>query len=453
MKLIIFTTILLAPFIINGQGGLFISNGANMVINNSLHIVIENGKFQNDGDFSADGSTVHLIGTNSTENSTIGGSSVTIFNHLNIKKSSNDVRLDYDIDVDGDLIMKEGLFILNKSDVNLGGSIIGETATKRITGTDGGAIIKTVPLNMPTTENPGNIGVEITSTENLGSTTIQRRHVQLTNNGNKSIYRQFDISPNNNFNLDATLRIHYFDEELAGLTENKLKIWQFDGANWDSQNLNSQNTTDNWVEAPEYSFFHTVTVAEEMSGALPIELINFNAIANEKKEVDVFWSTATEINNDYFIVERSKDGATFEKIATVDGAGNSTVTNHYRELDKNPFIGLNYYRLKQVDFDGTQTYSSIRTVNIISDEQFTVFPNPLNDMLHIVGEGFNGEGDLIIEIYDALGKLVYFNQLEMDGQFNTTDINEVSGFAAGNYFLTIKTPSEKYGFNLVKVME
>lgn len=102
--------ILFLPLMLAGQGGLLIESGAYVVASAQPHIVIENGKFSNDGDFSADGSTVHITGSAATGYSTIGGSSVTIFNHLEINKSSNDTRLDYDIEVDGDLIMKGGNF-------------------------------------------------------------------------------------------------------------------------------------------------------------------------------------------------------------------------------------------------------------------------------------------------------------------------------------------------------
>jgi hypothetical protein len=167
-----------------GQGGLLIGSGAKMVATGEPHIVVNNGKFSNNGDFAAGGSTLYITGSAATGFSTIGGASVTIFNHLEINKSSNDTRLDYDIELDGNITMKGGNLILNFSDIILGGKISGETATTRITGTDGGAIIKTVNLNMPSAENPGNLGVEITSIKNLGQTNIQRRHTQLTNNGN-----------------------------------------------------------------------------------------------------------------------------------------------------------------------------------------------------------------------------------------------------------------------------
>ncbi len=381
MRLIYSITLFIVPLILNGQGGLFIKNGAHVVASDQLHIVVENGRFENNGNFSAANSTVHITGSAETDDSTIGGSSVTKFHHLQISKTSNDARLDFDIEVEGDLIMNGGNFILNHSDVDLGGSILGETAAQRITGTAGGTIIKTVDLNMPSGEKPGNIGFEITSSQNLGLTTIHRRHVQLTNNGNYSIYRHFDISPANNSGLDATLRIHYFDEELAGLMESNLKIWQFDGANWTSQSVNSNDPTANWVEAQGYSSFHTLTAAVEMI-VLPVKLIDFQVKVNDSNKVDIFWSTATEINNDFFIVERSIDGVSFEKFAIVDGTGNSTTTQYYETSDPNPYAGINYYRLKQVDFDGTTTYSAIRTATINIDGLLQLYPNPMSNVLH-----------------------------------------------------------------------
>ncbi|MEO1263447.1 MAG: T9SS type A sorting domain-containing protein, partial [Bacteroidota bacterium] len=443
----------LIPYLLCGQGGLFIGNGVNMVLLDEPQIVIEDGQFNNDGDFSGGKSTVHFKGAAKTENSIIGGSSVTVFNNLKINKSNNDVRLDHDVDVDGDLIMKGGNFILNKSDVNLGGSIIGETATKRITGTTGGAIIKTVGLNMPVAENPGNIGLEITSVENLGSTLIHRRHTQLTNNGNHSIYRCFDISPGNNVNLDATLRIHYFDEELAGLNEDDLEIWHFNGANWTSQNVNSKNIADNWVEASGYGFFHTVTVAEEMNLPLPVELIDFNVKVNEQEEVDVFWSTANEINSGYFIVGRSHDGLNFNEIKRVSAAGNSAELKYYKIIDRHPFSGINYYRLKQIDLDGSYFIGPVRTAVIYSDAQFAVFPNPVINVLNIEAAAFEKEEELVVEIFDANGKILYRKNSFIGDGNQLIKIDEVSDFMAGNYFLVLKTSSGNHAYNLIKVRE
>jgi predicted SpoU family rRNA methylase len=97
------------------------------------------------------------------------------------------------------------------------------------------------------------------------------------------------------------------------------------------------------------------------NGTLPVKLLSFNAtLANEK--VNCAWETASEINNDYFTIERSKDGRSFEAFGNVKGQGNSNRNIRYSYTDNNPFSGISYYRLKQTDFDGKYAYSSIKKV-------------------------------------------------------------------------------------------
>ena len=90
---------------------------------------------------------------------------------------------------------------------------------------------------------------------------------------------------------------------------------------------------------------------------LPIELIDFQAFPVGDK-VELQWSTASETNSDRFMIERSKDGAVFEPIGMVTAAGNSAQMNQYAHLDRSPYPGLNYYRLQQVDLDGTFEHSA-----------------------------------------------------------------------------------------------
>lgn len=97
------------------------------------------------------------------------------------------------------------------------------------------------------------------------------------------------------------------------------------------------------------------------NGTLPVKLLSFNAIlANEK--VNCAWETALEINNDYFTIEKSKDGNSFESVGNVKGQGNSNRNIRYIYTDNNPFSGISYYRLKQTDFDGKYAYSPIKKV-------------------------------------------------------------------------------------------
>jgi len=96
--------------------------------------------------------------------------------------------------------------------------------------------------------------------------------------------------------------------------------------------------------------------------ALPIELISFEAKMNTNKQVDIFWATASELNNDFFTIERSSDGVNWEIVTTATGAGNSIYRIDYAAYDSRPLSGISYYRLKQTDFDGAFEYSNIVSV-------------------------------------------------------------------------------------------
>jgi hypothetical protein len=119
-----------------------------------------------------------------------------------------------------------------------------------------------------------------------------------------------------------------------------------------------------------------------LSALLPITLSVFEAKA-EGKAVRLRWATSSEINNDFFTIERSPDGSNFTSLSTVAGAGNSTSLRHYNFVDDNPLEGVSYYRLKQTDYDGKFSYSGVRIVNyedkVEGLEITSIGPNPFID--------------------------------------------------------------------------
>ncbi len=134
----------------------------------------------------------------------------------------------------------------------------------------------------------------------------------------------------------------------------------------------------------------TVSILQNVCTILPIELISFTAERHGSVAV-LKWSTATEINNDYFTVERSVNGQVFEKIGEVDGAGNSNVELHYTLTDAFPANGINYYRLRQTDLNGEESVSSIVALELRSeDATIQIFPNPFTTELTIEGTSENG---------------------------------------------------------------
>jgi len=134
---------------------------------------------------------------------------------------------------------------------------------------------------------------------------------------------------------------------------------------------------------------------------LPVELAEFEAQAVENESVDVSWMTATEQNNDHFLVQRSIDLENWETVDKVEGAGNSTEPIYYRSLDQNPYVGVSYYRLKQFDFNGDISYSGIQSVRIYGGSEISVYPNPTSSDIVVEGNEYEIKE---LKVYDVYGK-------------------------------------------------
>lgn len=143
---------------------------------------------------------------------------------------------------------------------------------------------------------------------------------------------------------------------------------------------------------------------------LPIELLSFEAIKGSNK-VDLKWLTSTEVNNDYFTVERSFDGVIWEAIAIVDGAGTSTIQRYYETIDLDLRPGTRYYRLKQTDFNGEYSYSTIIAVEyyafINGPPEFQIYPNPSNGTELSIAVQEMELNQTTITIYDLRGEKVF----------------------------------------------
>ncbi len=149
---------------------------------------------------------------------------------------------------------------------------------------------------------------------------------------------------------------------------------------------------------------------------LPIELVEFTGWYNGV-ENELHWTTATEINSDYFEIQRSLNGIDFMTIGTTPAAGNSMELLNYIFYDDAPGSGINYYRLKMVDIDGSYDYSNIIAISLNNEviQQITVFPNPSNNAITI--EYLAAEAENIqIDFLDATGrKVISENRVLMQG--------------------------------------
>jgi hypothetical protein len=253
------------PFYLAAQA-LQITAGTHLVMSGAPVLVLNNASLVNGGSFVPGNGTVLFTGDAPTTSSFIGGPNPILFYDLTIAKSANDLLLDKDAAVSGRITLSSGNLQLNNYTLDLGssGSILGERNEARIMGAEGGTITLTAQLNRPQAINPGNIGVEITSPANLGATLITRGHVQQTDASEQtSIQRYYDISPEANAGLQASLRFYYLDGELAGKNKNELAVFLSNGTlqDWVSAGKDGYSATDNWVVKGGIDQLHRYTLA------------------------------------------------------------------------------------------------------------------------------------------------------------------------------------------------
>ncbi|MEO1513739.1 MAG: T9SS type A sorting domain-containing protein [Bacteroidota bacterium] len=204
-------------------------------------------------------------------------------------------------------------------------------------------------------------------------------------------------------------------------------------------------TNDLFVNHAIFGNVGTVGMSVTLVPSLPVELLSFEAQATADDRVLLDWRTSSELNNDYFVVERSKDGQHFLPIDRVAGAGSSQVELQYKSWDHKPFSGTNYYRLQQVDFDGTIDYSDIRAVAFEAEKPvLSVFPNPTSDWLTISYEKSIGQGQ--VQLFSASGQLVQARQLPSDASQVQLPVNQLP---EGIYWLSIQTDGQVYSEKVI----
>ncbi len=182
---------------------------------------------------------------------------------------------------------------------------------------------------------------------------------------------------------------------------------------------------------------------------LPIELLKFTAQYNGKT-VDLNWSTASELNNEYFTVSKTKDQAEFDFVAQVLGAGNSNIQNDYYAEDKAPFLGTSYYKLTQTDFNGNSTQSGLVPV-FIGDNGFNIVNINNDNTKGIINIYLNDNSSEKVSavVYDVLG-----NQMQNTSIITAKGINHIEvnsdQFAKGVYFISISNNSQRLTGKIAK---
>jgi hypothetical protein len=181
---------------------------------------------------------------------------------------------------------------------------------------------------------------------------------------------------------------------------------------------------------------------------LPIELLRFDAKVCSQK-ICLEWSTASELNNDFFNIERSTDGFNFQEILTVDGSGTTNTQINYEALDASPEFGANYYRLKQTDFDGASSYSDVITVKLSDSDDFfiEISPNPvINRTIYLSYAGAE-QKNIAVSFYSVSGDLIYTQEIGSAGAKQAVILPE--NFTPGIYLISASNGSTYHSGRLV----
>ncbi len=273
---------------------------------------------------------------------------------------------------------------------------------------------------------------------------------------NNVIDRWWDISAPG-LTADVTLTYAGDENTLANALRNgPLSIQQFNNGSWNTVTNAGTGVTSGTGTATVSgtSLFTSWTVSTQGSAPLPIQLVNFTA-THQTAAVLLSWTTAMEVNNDFFTLEKSRDGSSFTFLTKIKGAGNSSRPLHYKYNDNDLTEGVIYYRLKQTDFDGKSTYSNTVSVNLgniynVNEISFdNVFPNPFVNQVTVMFTSSKSQ-KVEIKMTDMAGKIIVSQQMESIAGTNNYKYTVPEELPNGIYLVQLSTPSKSITQRIVK---
>jgi len=426
------------------QSGTFISGKGGAVI------TLNNTDLQNDGTINQQPGDGRFVFSGNTSD-VIAGASSSLFDILEIAKTgSAKLTLQQGIQVGSNITFTSGIIDLNQQNILLQPAALlnGESETSYITGINGGYIEITNTLMSPSAVNPGNLGLVISSSQNMGSTIIRRGHQsQINNTGNgKTIYRYFDVIPTVNTGLNATLQLNYLDAEKNSLDENQFTMWSSaDNQHWANLGFSARDNAANYVQQTGINSFARFTLTEALS-SLPLVWAGFNTQC-VNGQTKLSWETKEEQNTDVFVIRRSSNGTTWTDIATIPAAGNSQTGRSYAYIDVQPVSGIGYYQIWLKDKDGHISISPVLINQCGQSEAVKAYPNPVQNTC-TVNIHSDAANLVTLRLYDNLGSLLQQHIVSLQPGNNQYEV-PMSKYAQGTYSLVVIWNNEKV--NVVKL--
>ncbi len=194
-----------------------------------------------------------------------------------------------------------------------------------------------------------------------------------------------------------------------------------------------------------FSRFRIFGTTNATSTSLPVELLDLSAKPINNELINVSWSTASEFNNKGFILQRSINASTFDSITWIDGNGNSSSVKHYYFDDQHVEKGISYYyRLKQIDYDNSFSYSNIVSakLNPSNEKIITVFPNP--STANATVQVFSAiENEFNLSVFNDIGQNMYSDKIATKANTNTNILLPSNDWAKGMYLIKIQSTSNQ----------
>ncbi|MBK8349975.1 MAG: T9SS type A sorting domain-containing protein [Saprospiraceae bacterium] len=219
-----------------------------------------------------------------------------------------------------------------------------------------------------------------------------------------------------------------------------------------NSSTNGGTSVNNALNGEVFSMFNPVSA----SVVLPVKLSIFSAEQYKERASKLNWSTSSEINSDFFGVERSEDGVNWSNIGRVRAAGNSNETLKYEYIDNS--LPLNrskeqifYYRLKMTDLDGKYEYSDIRGVNFqrtATTTSISIYPNPSTDRINVDLSGMDlNNGEIVLSVFDMKGQQMIRKNIIGNG-LELIDVNQLP---AATYNVVVQQKDKVFQQRIIKI--
>ncbi len=383
--------------------------------------------------------TSGILTGGSTSSVAFGGSGASTslpaitLNNLSLDRS-NGISLGGATSVAGTLTLTNGVLDLNSQVLSLGGNswVSGSAADNNHVDATSGTFRKyfDYPSDFSYPVGDGALYSPILLNFTSGDFTAAYADINLyaskhPNNGSSTdfISRYWHVGTSGISAFDCDVTAQYADADITGTESN------FNGAKWDGVSwldLGPVNTATNEITATVSSFSDFTASGPSV---FPVEWLSLSATpVNGQVKVD--WSTATEVNSDYFGVERSTDQKFWNELGTVKAAGTTSSPSNYSFTDRQPTQGRNFYRLKQVDVNGNFSYSP-QVEALIHTQTFRAYPTPVTDVLHLE----LGAAAYQVSLIDVSGR-----ELKTWSGLTGNSSVSVNEMPAGVYFIRVTAP-------------